>query len=77
MSTFSWSGLELFYEVHLIAPGLDTYGVTLVGLPMPNNGFHNLPCEALAKQGQLQSRIVMCTKILILITLNNLLYLAS
>lgn len=37
----AWSGLELFYEVHLIAPGLDIYGVTLVGLPMPIIAFND------------------------------------
>ncbi len=28
-----WSGLFLFYEAQLVAPGMDTYGAALVGLP--------------------------------------------
>ncbi|HYD81472.1 MAG TPA: acylase [Paucimonas sp.] len=35
-----WSGLYLFYEAQLHAPGIDVYGVTLVGLPVIVIGFN-------------------------------------
>jgi acyl-homoserine-lactone acylase len=35
----SWSGDQLFYEAHFIGPGLDFYGTTLVGFPVPAIGF--------------------------------------
>lgn len=36
----AWSGEQLFYEVHLVAPGLDAYGATLVGFPVISLGFN-------------------------------------
>lgn len=36
-----WSDLYLFYELHLVAPEVNVYGVTLVGLPVPGIGFND------------------------------------
>ncbi len=37
----SWSDLYLFYEAHLVAPGVDVYGASLVGFPGPGIGFNS------------------------------------
>lgn len=34
-----WSGSHLFYEAHLVGPGVDFYGATLVGFPVLALGF--------------------------------------
>lgn len=36
-----WSDLWLFYEAHLVAPGMDVYGATLVGLPALGIAFND------------------------------------
>ena len=36
-----WSGYYTFYEAQLAGPGLDVYGVTLVGFPVIGIGFNN------------------------------------
>lgn len=36
-----WSDLFLFFEAHLIAPGFEAYGVSLVGQPVLNIAFNN------------------------------------
>ncbi len=36
-----WSGLYLFYEAHLVAPAMNAYGVTLVGLPSLGIAFND------------------------------------
>jgi acyl-homoserine-lactone acylase len=36
----AWAGEQLFYEVHLVAPGIDVYGATLVGFPVISLGFN-------------------------------------
>jgi acyl-homoserine-lactone acylase len=36
----AWSGEQLFYEVHLVGPGVDAYGATLVGFPVIAIGFN-------------------------------------
>ena len=36
-----WEGLFLFYEQHLVGPGFDVYGTTLVGLPGVEIGFND------------------------------------
>ena len=35
-----WGGLFTWFEAHLVAPGLDAYGVTFVGLPFLGVGFN-------------------------------------
>ena len=35
----NWSGSHLFYEAHLVGPGVDFYGVALVGFPVIVIGF--------------------------------------
>lgn len=37
----AWTGLQLFYEGQITAPGLDFYGVSLVGFPVPAIGFND------------------------------------
>ena len=37
----AWTGLQLFYEGQIVAPGLDFYGVSLVGFPVPALGFND------------------------------------
>lgn len=37
----SWSGISLFYEAHLVAPGVDMYGATLIGLPVLVTAFND------------------------------------
>lgn len=37
----AWSGQQLFYELHLIGPGIDCYGTTLVGFPVVMLGFNH------------------------------------
>lgn len=36
-----WSDFYLFYEAQLTAPGIDAYGVTLVGMPMLSIAFND------------------------------------
>jgi acyl-homoserine-lactone acylase len=36
-----WSDLYVWYEAQLIAPGVDAYGATLVGLPVPAVAFND------------------------------------
>ena len=36
-----WSGDELLYEAQLVGPGVDVYGATLVGFPVPVMGFND------------------------------------
>lgn len=36
-----WSDLFRWYEAHLVAPGLDAYGATLVGIPVLAIAFNN------------------------------------
>ncbi|GAA1861234.1 acylase [Pseudonocardia ailaonensis] len=36
-----WGGDELLYESQLVAPGVDVYGATLVGFPVPVIGFND------------------------------------
>jgi acyl-homoserine-lactone acylase len=36
----AWAGEQLFYEAHVVAPGLDAYGATLVGFPVIALGFN-------------------------------------
>ena len=36
-----WSGLFLFYEAQLVAPGMDAYGAALVGLPALGIAFND------------------------------------
>ena len=36
-----WSGLFLFYEAHLVAPGMNAYGATLVGSPILAIAFND------------------------------------
>jgi len=36
-----WQDLFLFYEAHLIGPGVDVYGTTLVGVPVIAIGFND------------------------------------
>lgn len=36
-----WGGRFTWYEAHLVAPGVDAYGATLVGLPMLGIGFND------------------------------------
>jgi acyl-homoserine-lactone acylase len=35
-----WGGEQLFYEAHLVAPGVDLYGAALVGFPVIALGFN-------------------------------------
>jgi acyl-homoserine-lactone acylase len=35
-----WGGLYTWFEAHLVAPGLDVYGATLVGSPVVTTGFN-------------------------------------
>ena len=37
----AWSGISLFYEAHLVAPGVDMYGASLVGLPVLAIAFND------------------------------------
>ena len=37
----SWSDLHMFYEAHLVGPGIDFYGATLVGFPVLVLGFND------------------------------------
>lgn len=36
-----WSDLYLFYETHLVAPGVNAYGTTLVGIPILGIAFND------------------------------------
>ena len=36
-----WSDLYLFYETHLVAPGVNAYGTALVGIPILGIAFNN------------------------------------
>lgn len=36
----AWDGSHIFFEAHLISPGIDIYGATLVGFPVPVCGFN-------------------------------------
>lgn len=36
----AWSGEQLFYEAHVVAPGVDAYGAALVGFPVISLGFN-------------------------------------
>ncbi len=36
-----WEGLFLFWEVHMVGPGVDAYGTTLVGVPGIAIGFND------------------------------------
>ena len=36
-----WSGRHTLFEVHLVGPGVDVYGVSLVGFPLPVMGFND------------------------------------
>ena len=36
-----WSGYYIFYEAHLKAPGIDAYGVTLLGVPVLAIAFND------------------------------------
>jgi acyl-homoserine-lactone acylase len=35
-----WGSVGLFFEAHLVAPGLEIYGATIVGCPLPVIGFN-------------------------------------
>ena len=37
----SWNGISLFYEAQMTAPGINMYGVSLVGLPVFISAFNN------------------------------------